>query len=264
MLFTEFITESQKKLDYIAKNMGDKLLRALHDDTSEETKKIIKSARSLSKDPADIEAAAADVIKALEGADPSRDKHDFMQFIARMYAAKQFKLEDIGRLRGELEKFVRFKNQIQNKDLNSYKTLPELYDAIEAVDPAAAEEKSKAQKDRDIKTNGAETIINDKDMKIVRLKTFEAAQLYSAGTRWCTSQKGQFDYYSGRDDLYVIMCKIDGKIRKFQFHYKTQSIMDEQDQRVGRNIITELSKFPGWKDFLNKMIETHYSNHVAK
>jgi len=80
------------------------------------------------------------------------------------------------------------------------------------------------------------------------------------GTQWCTASENQFNYYSKQGPLYVIILN-DGdaaSMRSFQFHYETNSFMNEQDRNLTEQDIELLSQYPGYTKFLNMMIKEHY------
>lgn len=283
MRFHQFILlESQQKLDFFAKQFGLKLLNALMYDNTPPAKKLKKEAGprlGQDKELADEDKKVVeDLIKELAKIDPTGERHDMTQWIIRMYIGHQarndegaptgpyvgeFKLEDADRIKKDLESFIKFKSKIANKDLNSYKKITDFYDVVEKAeeefDPEAA--KSKKQQVRDIKMEGVDVIIQTPGLKVVHVKTEEAAKFYGSNTKWCTTS-GAFRSYS--DDLMIIMVK-EGN-RKFQFHYKSKQVMDEKDQSiVGKpDVIALLSRTPGWKEFLNLMIEKYYSPHLNK
>jgi hypothetical protein len=204
---------------------------------------------------------ADEVLVELMKADPTAGKH--LQFIVRMYLKKQFKLEDVLRLKDDISKFEKFKSKIENKDLNSYKELRDLYAAIE---PFAVKDEpvSGKQAAKQIKAAGAEKIIDEPDFTVLHLKNEDAAKFYGKGTKWCTAaeQNCMFDTYNKQGNLYVIITKLDGKERKFQFHFESDQVMDEQDSPISAKDIKKLSEIPAYNKFLNMMIKKHYGEHL--
>jgi hypothetical protein len=250
------LMESEQKIQFLAQQFGEKLKAAIQNDTSQGARQMMMV---LEKQP-DI------LVRELAKADPSGERHDYLQWITRMYIVGQFRLEDIARLNSELTKFMKFKSKIQNKDLNSYKSLTDFYDVIEKAEAEFGEKdlKSKAKQEKEAKLEGAEVIVNEPDLKIVKLLTPEAACLYAAGTRWCTSSADTFKHYAKQDDIYVILAKFPTGPRKFQMHYQSEQVMDERDASIGKKDIAELSKLQGWSAFLNYMIEKKYSKYFNK
>lgn len=70
-------------------------------------------------------------------ADPTADvdldrKGKYSTWLLTLYAKKNLKLEDLYKATGYLSDFDRYKQKLDKKDINQYKSLPDLYDAIEA------------------------------------------------------------------------------------------------------------------------------------
>lgn len=240
VLLNEDITS---KLNFIAGKQSDKIEDAFKKDGSVLTG----------------EATAKEILEELAKADPSKNGAA-INWIVRMYIAKQFKLEDVRRLSKDIDVFLKFKNKMENKDLNSYPDLKTLYAAvapfIEKPDQAAS---GKAEK-KEIK-KGVKYIINTPNFKALIPKTEEAACFYGAGTKWCTAATdgdNQFENYNSRGDLVIIIAGEGAKQRKFQLHYEDDAFMDEQDSEVGKADISYLSSFPQYKDLLDILIKKHY------
>jgi hypothetical protein len=201
------------------------------------------------------EPTPEEVVNALKKADPTDGKH--LQFVIRMFLKGQFKLEDVNRIRGELEKFEKFRSKLQNKDLNSYKTLNDLYDALEQFEEKDALSGKQLAK---LKKSDAEKVIDTPGFIAIKPHSEDAAKFYGAGTKWCTAGENDnmFQHYYDQGHIYILIAKINGKDRKFQLHYESGQFMDERDQEVSKKDISELSKLDGYTKFLNLMIKKHY------
>lgn len=215
------------------------------------------------------EPTALEIVNKLADADPTAKKSNIM-WIAKMYSIKQFKFEDLSKIKNELVNFIKYKTKLVNHDLMSYKDLNALYDALEKVTGTEVD-KSKRQIDQDTKMAGAEKIFKSKHLTAVHVKTQEAACFYGAGTKWCTAAEHDNAFESYKDDLIVIMASgVFGKDkngkeihRKFQLHYDTDSFMNERDQPVSTEDIHRLSELPEWKAFLNMLIDKHYGKYLS-
>lgn len=228
----------EDKSEFVAQQFGDKLKAAYSD---QENKKAGK---------------AETIVKALLKADPDAGKN--LVWIARMYVAKQFKMEDIPRIKSEIEKFKKVKNKLSIKDLNAYRTLDSLYDALEPLQDTDIEQSKKKQ--IATKKSNVEYIINEPDFKALIPRDVEAAKIYGAGTKWCTSadDDNKFESYAKRGDLVIIILKHEGKVRKFQFHYEANSFMNERDQRATHAELLMLAENPHYLPFLEKLIQKHH------
>lgn len=207
------------------------------------------------------EKTPIEVVKTLAKIDPTRTtKH--LQFIAKMYLLKQFKIEDTDKIKELIKKFEKFKSKIANKDLNSYKNLDAVYDVLEVFTDGDAPVSGKAQV-KELKS-GAKKIIDTPSFKVVVPLTEEASKFYGANTQWCTAADNncQYQNYASKGDLYIVIAKIGGKDRKFQLHYETDSFMNERDTQVSKEDIVQLSKFPEYADFLNLLIKKFYGPSI--
>ena len=203
------------------------------------------------------------VIGELKKADPEDGKN--IVWLARQYAEGQFKLEDISGLRLSLELFRKNLRNIQKKDLNAYKNLGEFYDAVEPFRDGKEAALSAKELAKQTKLKGAEKIVDKPNFKVISPKTEEAACLYGAGTTWCTAatkSENRFEHYHAKGPLYIIMTKIGGKDRKWQFHVENNEYKQENDQDISKSDIAALSKMPEYTEFLNMLIKKHYGKYL--
>ncbi len=245
LTFKQFLLED--RVDFLAANMGHKLIAAAHND---------HSANDL-KSPADI-------VSELKKADPTPN-HASLQFLVNMYVTGQFKMEDINKIKHELILFYDVRKHLTNKDLINYKTLDSLYDATEPLATVPVEP-SKREEKKNIKEEGATPIVTSDVFKAVMVTTAEAAKIYGANTKWCTTNKGTCDNYLKKGPLFVIMVKKPKENRwsKFQLHAGTDQFMDERDRPISQVTIKMLSKFPEYTKFMNYVINHHYAEFIEK
>tara|TARA_Y100000034_G_scaffold59657_1_gene72573 strand:+ start:29516 stop:31351 length:1836 start_codon:yes stop_codon:yes gene_type:complete len=101
--------------------------------------------------------------------------------------------------------------RIKKKDINQYKTVQELYDAVEQV--RSKESKTQARKTKRMKAKeGSEVVYQDNLIAIFRLYTEEAACYYGQGTQWCisaTTSENYFNQYTKDENtFYVVVTKV--------------------------------------------------------
>ncbi len=169
-------------------------------------------------------------------ADPSPNKQH-TQWILRQYAQKKFRQEDVGRIHDTLENFDKYKGKLPNKDLNQYKGLTDVRDAVA---PHLGTFTSNRAEVKAVKHEGAETLHDSPDLNIVKLKTEEAACHYGAGTQWCTAAKhgnNTFFHYNKEGPLYVVHDKKENK--KYQFHFESDQFMNENDEPIDIDKLVE-------------------------
>jgi hypothetical protein len=242
MLLESLLREGRE--DFIAQQMGDKIMQAYQRDQGKRPKV---------EEPIDI-------VNHFSQHVPPK----MLQWTINQYVKGNIKMEDAPGVGKNLEKFVKNKNQLEKKDINQYKTAGELYATLRAIQDAD-EPVSKRQMKKQIKSQEAKVHIDTPNFKIIEPLTHKAACYYGANTQWCTTTKDDpslFDHYSHQGPLYVIIAKKDGKDRKFQLHYHSDQLMDENDSPIGEDDIAFLSQFPEWADFLNQLIDKHYSPHL--
>ena len=160
----------------------------------------------------------------------------YSKWLLALYANGELKLEDLYKATEYLTTFHKYKGKLERKDIGQYKSLPDLYDAIEpyADNTQAASHKEEI---RQIKQD-AEKVYEDGTWLVVVPHTKEAAIEYGKGTQWCTAATGSsnyFDYYNEQGPLYININKKTGQ--KYQFHFETDSFMDERDMPVSHSKI---------------------------
>ena len=241
------------KYQYLVTHFGDKLSVALKKDNfvGDSFKQCLNDKNSYLKSGID------ELLKA----DPKKGK--FIQAIIRWYVNQEFKLEDVHRLNEDLTFFNRVKNKIENKDLLTYDTLKSVYDAIRPFQENENNSKSNKELMREAKA-GAKKLYQEPGMIILELETEEAAKLYGKGTRWCTAadNNNMFKHYHDQGVLYVIIANDpNGAMRKFQCHYESEQMMDEDDSSVNLEntpeIIQWLEKYKSYEEFCQMLFYKH-------
>jgi hypothetical protein len=246
----ELLTESNKAA-YVADALGAKLAAAIAHDSS---------ANEIHRLPPEQQPQA--VVNVIREADPTKGA-DALVWLARMYTRGLFKIEDLRRVKQDLTVFFANRAKIANKDLNSYKSMEQLYDVTEPFTQQEAPAQSKRAEKQAIKKGGAKYLINTPKFKAIQLLTHEAACYYGANTKWCTAAADDstaFDEYTEEGPIFVIIASKPGdtKPRKFQFHVESGQFMDERDVELKKSDIKFLSSFPEYADFLNILIKKHY------
>lgn len=246
--YIDMIALFEDRATYIAQSMKKGLEDAAQKD------RALQGARDLDS------VKIVDMLKKMDP-DPSGKN---LQFLARMYAANQFSVEDTNNIKNAIESFTKFRNQLPVKDLNSLKSLNQLYDLIEPLEQQGqAAPVSGKEQERQVKAD-AKKLIDSPNFKVIIPMTREAACLYGKGTRWCTSgnKDNKFEEYNRQGPLYDIIANLGGKQRKFQLHYESDQFMDERDNQISQEDIEALSAIPEYKQFLEYLIRKHYSKFM--
>ena len=101
-----------------------------------------------------------------------------------------------------VSKFDNESQRLEIKDLNQYRDIDQLFDALKKVGETA-------RRTVDI-TDDVEKIYEDNRFVVVSPKTHTASCYYGAGTKWCTATKdsdSHFSTYKGNGELYYIIDK---------------------------------------------------------
>lgn len=178
-----------------------------------------------------------DIFNQIISADPTynSNKPDKMgkygKWLLQLYINRRLKIEDLYKATNYLKCFIDYYNVIQDKDINKIKSLQELYDVVRPyLDGNAAT--SKSDEVRKIK-EGAEKVYEDERWLVIVPHTKEASCYYGKGTQWCTAadrSNNMFDQYNDDGPLYINIDKLNN--RKYQFHFETNSFMDENDNEI--------------------------------
>lgn len=170
----------------------------------------------------------------------------FLPWVVKRYCVGDFEYTDLNLANNCLNDFVKNSNKLQNKDINSYKSLSDLNKAVSEV----KEQKTSHDLKREAKSE-AEKVYENNNWMIIVPHTKRASVQYGKGTKWCTAAKNNnmFDFYNDQGSLYIIINKHSPE-EKYQFHYKTQSYMDASDQSI--DLYTFLDKNPSLKEFFKQ------------
>ena len=158
------------------------------------------------------------------------------KWLLNLYKQGKLKNEDLYKATDYLSYFVKYYNKITEKDINKLPDLPSLYNIIkpykEASDNGEDIATSKSDEVRRIKKD-AEKVFEDNQWLVVVPHTQEASCYYGKNTQWCTAATdsyNMFNQYNNKGPLFINIRKTDGK--KFQFHFETNSFMDETDTPI--------------------------------
>lgn len=170
-------------------------------------------------------------------------------WLLTLYRQERLKEEDYTDATEYLTVFEANKQRLETKDIGRYRSLPDLYDAVKPYMD------TKPVTRNTIKREEATTVYQDKEWTIVVPHTWEAAKLYGAETRWCTSSsytRRFFDDYTRDADLYINISRKTG--RKYQMLVlrdgnKYRYCYDNSDRRVDSG---EIGLSRGAADFCNR------------
>ena len=159
------------------------------------------------------------------------------KWLLSLYQRGKLKVGDLNEAKACLEYFVKFINRIEVKDINKYGSIRELYDVVEPFMESPNQATSKSDALRREKEQDATKVYEDDMWEVIVPHTQEMACLYGKHTKWCTaaeSSMNMFNYYHRQGELYININKQSGK--KYQFHFESDSFMDETDNPINSPI----------------------------
>lgn len=195
------------------------------------------------------------VFAFIENKDPTRNKQ-YTQWLARMYANGDVKLEDLNRGNliglydlGKKRKIVKS----EDADINRFKTYKKFEDMfIGNYDIDAIENQTK-----NIERGDYEEIYKDANVRVFVPHDEQAACFLGQGTRWCTAATrgdNMFYHYAKSGTLYILIpTKAEYAGEKYQLHFENEQFMDEKDESVViGDILTE--RFPNLDEFFKTRV----------
>jgi hypothetical protein len=151
------------------------------------------------------------------------------KWLLSIYQKGKLKLEDLYKASEYLSTFKLYSNKIEQKDINQYGSLQDLYRVVKPYIDNPHQATSKSDEIRRIK-DGAEKAYEDEKWLVIIPHTKEAAIEYGKGTQWCTAatkSNNYFDFYNEDGNLYINILK--GTNKKYQFHFESNQFMDVND-----------------------------------
>ena len=204
----------------------------------------------------DIDKTVFDQIVSADPTTKDNKKGKYTEWLLKLYKAKRLKTDDLYKATEYLTVFNRFKNRINNVDLNRLKSLPELYDVVKPFMDNPDQSTSKSDEIRRIK-EGAEKVYEDEKWLIIVPHTKEAAIYYGKHTQWCTAATKSHNYFNtyiedyGDGCIYINIDKENN--RKYQFCFDSDEFMDETDKPIDWPIAKEIGLTQGVVDFYNRV-----------
>jgi hypothetical protein len=204
------------------------------------------------------------------------------KWLLNLYNKGNLSEEEFEEVTPLLNQFTTYRNRVQNKDLNSYKSLDALSDVLASVidDDSMLTDRQKLRflknvKSGKIKTNAEndyETVYNDSDWIVCVPHTHEASMKLGKGTEWCTAHENPewyetYTYEDGEEfSLYIMKNKHTGE--RFQYcdnyyrgtAYQAYPFMDESDTEVDEFEFMVNCDDVDFKNFLNGLNPEFFKN----
>lgn len=174
--------------------------------------------------------------------DGSNSVGKYGKWILNLYNKGKISEDDFGEITPLLNQFSTYKNRIQNKDLNAYKSVADLDDAVSAVvdDDSMLSDRQKVRFNKNVKAGRVKVaaeddydVVLDTPKFIVYVpNTHEASMKLGSGTKWCTAHENPdwFDRYTkDNHKLYIVLNKESGD--RWQYSDMNDDFLTSQDKK---------------------------------
>jgi len=183
----------------------------------------------------------------------------YAKWLLRIYSKNKIKTAHLEQLK-QYELFSVFDrvtkaNIIENKDINRFNSLRDLYLAVHPY--LNTKIISKNDYVRYVKQS-AENLYEDDYFKVIYPKTKEASQMYGKHTKWCTAateNRYHTDFYvdySQQGKLYIIIDKKTDK--KYQMHFESNTFCDDRDIVMTVNSMGAIKKLKATQGLIDFFI----------
>ncbi len=225
---TSLITEGLD-MDVTWKKHGDKISNRLFDHNVFDDHKNEFHRKLIATDPTEHKEYAPWIASRYATGGEIRDEHNVVTGTKGINH-----LEDFDRVHSALSDFhdAKVKKKLTknniNADINSYKSLPDLEDAVDKIPKEATKkEELKAVKE------GEATKYDTEHWTTIVPQTHAASCAYGAGTKWCTtsSSPSMFNTYNKDGPMHIMIPKKPNYPgEKYQYHLHSNQFMDEKDR----------------------------------
>ena len=183
------------------------------------------------------------------------------KWILNLYNKGNLSTNDMNNITNVLNQFTTYRNRIQNKDLNSYKSLADLEDILATVvdDDSMLTDRQKLRFLKNVKA-GRTKISAEDDYNIVLEtpkfivyvpNTHEASMKLGQGTSWCTAHENPNWYNHYTEDggkLYIVKDKKTGE--RWQYSDSSGDFLDDTDTEF--NVLALLAQDKQLADFFSQ------------
>jgi hypothetical protein len=116
--------------------------------------------------------------------DPTKEKGKYVEWMVRTYVKNRMHYGDIPKF-GVVKDFdeLATKGIVQNKDINTYSSVEELYDEVKKHEDV----KTQGEIEKEVKVEGSNIIFKNSEVVVIQPTTREASCYYGKGTKWCTA-----------------------------------------------------------------------------
>ncbi len=186
----------------------------------------------------------------------------FLTFLGKVIPTENFD-ESLSKAEKVVEKFIKYQQALEQKDINQFKTLDEIITAIN-------NHENKVR--RTVKSvDGADVVYEDDRFTVVTPQTHKASCYYGAGTKWCTASmngSSHFDNYNVDGKLFYIL---DKKAKSNDKYYKVallqkydgdKTFYDAPDKSFTSGWILGTPEYDEIQNAINKYVNDNFQREI--
>ena len=186
----------------------------------------------------------------------------FLIFLGNVISQENFK-RDLDKAKEAIEKFIKYQQVLDKKDINQYGSLEDIVDAINAH-----ENKSRRSVEE---LEGADVVYEDDRFTVITPKNHKTSCYYGAGTKWCTASvnsSSHFENYNVDGKLFYF---IDKKAKSSDPFYKVALLQKYDGDKSYWNVKDDQFR-NGWiigtplldeiQNDINEYLNANYSREI--
>lgn len=186
----------------------------------------------------------------------------FLTFLGNVIPTENFD-ENLSKAEKVVEKFIKYQQALEMRDINQFKSLEEIITAIN-------NHENKVR--RTVKSvDGADVVYEDDRFTVVTPQTHKASCYYGAGTKWCTASmngSSHFDNYNVDGKLFYIL---DKKAKSNDKYYKVallqkydgdKTFYDAPDKSFTSGWILGTPEYDEIQNAINKYVNDNFQREI--
>lgn len=201
--------------------------------------------------------------------DGSNSLGKYGKWILNLYNKGAISKEDFSEITPLLQQFTTYKNRVQNKDLNAYKTLDDLSDTLAQVvdDDSMLSDRQKLRFKKNVKAGKTKVDAEDDYDVVLETPKFivyvpnthEASMFLGKGTDWCTAHENSDWYEEYTEDghkLYIVKNKKTGE--RWQYSDLKDDFLDQDDEEF--DIPSLMRQDEKLSEYFKQFLDVDYYN----
>ena len=186
----------------------------------------------------------------------------FLMFLGNVISSNNFK-SDVEKAKNAIEKFIKYQQVLDKKDINEYDSLNDIVDAINAHE-------NKARRNVDEREDADVVFENDR-FTVLTPRTHKSSCYYGAGTKWCTASKNSSSHFENYNVDGKLFYFIDKKAKSNDINYKVallqkydgdKSYWNVKDDKFNSGWILGTPLYDEIQTAIDEYLQDNYSREI--